>query len=134
MAQARFLAQFALCGNVLRSAQAAAVGRRTVYDWLIVEPFKQLFDEAHEDALDQLEEEARRRAVDGVIEPVVSAGKVVTTVRKYSDNLLICLLKARRRNMNMGHVHRLAKTRDAQPAGAGRGEAARLAEARRRAD
>ena len=31
-----------------------------------------------------------------VLEPVVSAGKVVTTVRKYSDTLLIVLLKGKR--------------------------------------
>jgi hypothetical protein len=32
--------------------------------------FKALYDEALEDALDQLEEEARRRAVDGVLKPI----------------------------------------------------------------
>jgi hypothetical protein len=74
----------------------AKVGRRTVYDWLEDKAFKALYDEAHEDALDQLEEEARRRAVDGVLEPLVSAGKLVTTVKKYSDALLITLLKGKR--------------------------------------
>lgn len=96
MGQARFLVMFRQCGNVLRSAQAVGIGRRTVYDWLQEEAFKRLYDEAHEDALDILEEEARRRAVDGVEEPVVSAGKLVTTVRRYSDTLLIALLKAKR--------------------------------------
>jgi hypothetical protein len=58
--------------------------------------FKALFDEAHEDALDALEEEARRRAVDGVLEPVYQGGEKVGTIRKYSDALLMLLLKGKR--------------------------------------
>jgi hypothetical protein len=42
------------------------------------------------------EAEAWRRAVEGVERPIVSGGKVVTTVREYSDALLIFLLKGRR--------------------------------------
>lgn len=95
--KARFLADFALCGNVLRSAVAAGCGRRTVYDWRREDSkFAALYDEAHEDALDRLEEEGRRRAYEGVLEPVVSAGQLVTHVRKYSDTLLITLLKGKR--------------------------------------
>ncbi len=95
-AQTRFLAEFAQCGNVRRAAVAAGVGRRTVYRWLEQPRFKTLYDEAHDEALDLLEEEARRRAVEGVLEPVVSGGKIVGRVRKYSDNLLTTLLKAKR--------------------------------------
>jgi hypothetical protein len=96
-AKARFLREFAQCGNVLRSAQAVKVGRRTVYVWLEDdEEFKKLYDQAHEDALDQLEEEARRRAVDGVLEPVYQGGVRVGLIRKYSDTLLITLLKGKR--------------------------------------
>ena len=40
-----------------------------------------------------LEDEARRRAVDGVDEPVFQQGKQVGTIRKHSDTLLIFLLK-----------------------------------------
>lgn len=95
-AQREFLAEFALCGNVLRAALTVNVGRQTVYNWRQDSAFAKLYDEAHEDALDRLEEEARRRAVDGVVEPVVSAGKVVTHVRNYSDALLMMLLRAKR--------------------------------------
>jgi hypothetical protein len=95
-AMAKFLAEFAQCGNVLRSAQAVGVGRKTVYDWLKREPFKALYDDAHEDALDQLEEEARRRAVDGVLKPVYQQGHRVGTIKEYSDVLLITLLKGKR--------------------------------------
>jgi len=65
------------------------------------------FDEKVKDAIEQgydmMEEEARRRAVDGVIEPVFYKGEQVvdsegkpTGIRKYSDQLLITLLKGNR--------------------------------------
>jgi hypothetical protein len=57
------LDDFALCGNVSRSAEAAQVGRAVIYRWLRQDPqFKERFDEAQLDAADWLEEEARRRA------------------------------------------------------------------------
>ena len=87
-AQRRFLRAFAQWGNVLKSAQAAGVGRRTVYVWLDEARFKTLYDEAHDDALDALEEEGRRRAVDGVLTPVFQHGRQVGHVREYSDTLL----------------------------------------------
>lgn len=96
-AKARFLKEFAQNGNVSVSCRAAKVGRRTIYDWLEVDPtFKGLYEEAHDEALDALEEEARRRAVDGVNEPVYQGGEKVGTVRKFSDALLILLLKGKR--------------------------------------
>ena len=56
-----------------------------------------LFEEASEDAADSLEAEARRRAVEGVEEPVGwYKGQAGGVVRKYSDTLLIFLLKGRR--------------------------------------
>jgi hypothetical protein len=65
--------------------------------------FAGAWEEAEETAADRLEEEARRRAVEGVQEPLVSAGKIVRdddgqpiAIRRYSDTLLIALLKAHR--------------------------------------
>ena len=59
------------------------------------------WDEAEEIAADRLEEEARRRGVDGVPEPLVSAGKIVRdddgrpiAIRRYWDALLLSRLKA----------------------------------------
>lgn len=43
-----------------------------------------------------LEDEARRRAVDGVDEPVFQGGELVGHVRRYSDRLLEFLLRGRR--------------------------------------
>ena len=53
-------------------------------------------DHAREEAADTLEAEARRRAIEGVEEPVFHKGERVGTVRKHSDLLLIFLLKGAR--------------------------------------
>ena len=58
--------------------------------------FAALWEEALEAGVQVLEQEARRRAVDGVEEPVFWQGQVVGHVRKMSDTLLIFLLKAKR--------------------------------------
>lgn len=62
--------------------------------------FARAFQEAIDEAADMLEAEAWRRALEGVAEPVVKAGKPVVdpstgeaiTVRRYSDALLMLLL------------------------------------------
>jgi hypothetical protein len=51
------------------------------------------FEAAKEEACEQLEREALRRAVSGVEEPVYHNGKVVGNIRKYSEVLLIFLMK-----------------------------------------
>ena len=60
------------------------------------EDFAAQWDEAMQVAVDALEAEARRRAVEGVDEPVYYKGQLIDTIKKYSDNLLITLLKAHR--------------------------------------
>ena len=45
-----------------------------MYLWRKDPAFEALMAEAHEDALDALEEEAERRGVDGVLEPVFPGG------------------------------------------------------------
>jgi hypothetical protein len=93
--QAAFLKAFSAGGIVLRAAQETGVSRRTIYWWLADDPvFKAKFDLAIEDAADLLEAEARRRAEFGWEEPVYQGGQQVGVVRKYSDALMITLLKA----------------------------------------
>jgi hypothetical protein len=96
-AKARFLRAFSSTGNVRKSALAVQVGRRTVYQWLKADDkFRQLYDDAHDDAVDDLEAEARRRAVDGVLTPVYQGGVQVGVIREYSDALLSLLLRGKR--------------------------------------
>lgn len=83
--------------SVTAAAAAAGVGRATAYEWRQEDQdFAAEWDAAVEAGTDKLEDEAWRRAVDGVDEPLVSAGVLVTTMRRYSDGLLTTLLKARR--------------------------------------
>jgi hypothetical protein len=58
--------------------------------------FAERWDEALELALDLMELEARRRALHGTERPVYQGGKLVGTIREYSDTLMIFLLKAYR--------------------------------------
>ena len=102
--QERFLRALADTGSATAAVAAACTSRSRVYDLRKVDPaFAAEWDEAEEIAADRLEEEARRRGVDGVPEPLVSAGKIVRdddgrpiTIRRYSDALLLSRLKAHR--------------------------------------
>lgn len=58
--------------------------------------FKERWDEAVEHGIDKLEDEAKRRALDGTEEPVYYQGEVVGYVMKKSDYLMAFLLKGHR--------------------------------------
>lgn len=97
-----FLAAFRLTGNVTVACLEADVHRSTVYEWRSEDPeFARAMEQAQIEASDYLEEEARRRAVVGTEEPVF--GRIgrdqdgeIGTIRRYSDSLLIFLLKGNR--------------------------------------
>ncbi len=93
-----FLEAYSRTGNLAEAArQTPQMDRRFHYKWLKNdEAYAEAFRAAEEQAIEMLELEARRRAHDGVEEPVYHLGKVVGHVRKYSDTLLIFLLKAAR--------------------------------------
>lgn len=92
-----FIAALAGTGNVKEACAAVGVGRSTVYDRRLRDTeFAIAWVEAEDQSHDTLEREAWRRAAEGVEEPVFQGGKQVGAIRKYSDTLLIFLLKARR--------------------------------------
>lgn len=120
--RARLLESFAQTGRVDLAAAAAGVSRDTHYEWLKEDPaYKAAFESAREQAADLLEAEAWRRAGEGVTEPVFHAGKRAVdfilddkgeplmkdgkpvarpaVIRKYSDQLLMFLLKGRKRDV-----------------------------------
>lgn len=91
---AKFLLELARCGNVTQAARKAKLGREALYLKRRKEPdFKAAWDEAATMGVDALEDEARRRAYEGWKEPVYKNGEKVGTVTKFSDTLLIFLLK-----------------------------------------
>ena len=109
-----FLTVYAELGNVKAAAQAAKVARRSHYYWLEQPEYAVAFASVREVAVECLEAEVRHRAVEGVEEPVIYRGKLcyqkdldpetgemrttgkLLTTRRYSDTLLIFLLKAAR--------------------------------------
>lgn len=99
--KAKFLEHFAVYGNITQGAQHAGIDRTTVYRWQEHDDdFAAAFREAEIQATETLEAEARRRAVEGVVSetPIYSRkGELLNTIieTKYSDTLLIFLLKAR---------------------------------------
>ncbi len=95
-AQAAFLTHFAKYANVAAACRKVGIDRSTVYQWQEHdETFLLRYRQAELDAADVLRREAFRRAVVGWDEPMVSAGKMVCTVRKKSDAVLLAMLKAR---------------------------------------
>src|SRR4051794_13562219 len=92
-----FLAALGQTCNVVSACRAAQVSRRTAYYHREKYPrFRDAWDDAIDDAVDLMEAEARRRAVEGTERPVFYKGKQVGAIREYSDTLLIFLLKAHR--------------------------------------
>ena len=99
--KAAFLAAYRLCGNIYRAAQEARIARCTIYEWRAHDhEFDLACREAEVEAVERLEEEARRRAYDGVTREhgIYYRGQKVATeiITEYSDSLLMFLLKALR--------------------------------------
>jgi len=92
----QFLKRFGDHGCVRRACTEIGVGHSAVYNWRKKDDtFASGFQDAEHQAVSHLEAEALRRAIDGVDQPVFHGGDQVGSVRKYSDTLLIFLLKAR---------------------------------------
>lgn len=103
--QRAFLVAFTKTGTVTRAAKAARVERRTHTNWLKDDAYAEAFEDAKEMAADYLEDEARRRALKGLVRYRFSKDGTPLThpVTKkpyyeleYSDHLLVALLKGNR--------------------------------------
>ncbi len=96
-ARTQFLEVLARTCNVTHAARTAGISRSRVYDIRKEDAeFAAAWDNAIEEGADALELEARRRALEGVKEPVFYKGEVCGHVLRYSDTLLMFLLKAHR--------------------------------------
>lgn len=91
-------------GNVSKAAQLIGVTRKSLYEHRQQdEEFAKEWDKAVDQGIDRLEDEAKRRAFEGVDEPILYKGDVVQYITKYSDTLLIFLLKGHREKYRERH-------------------------------
>lgn len=91
------LAAFKGCASVTKACEIVDICRDTFYRWLREDAdFKKAYQAAREQAIEAIEDEATRRAYEGVERPVYQGGKQVGMIREYSDTQLIFLLKAHR--------------------------------------
>jgi len=108
--QRAFLAAYAATASVSAAATAARVMRSQHYRWLEQEEYRRAWDDTQEEAAQTVEDEAIRRAVNGVKRPVLYKGAPVKTGRRilyeytYSDTLMVALLKRFRPALYREHV------------------------------
>ena len=97
-----FLTTLGQTGNASAACRASGLSRRQLNLLKQRDPvFATAYGEALDEAADVLEAEAWRRALEGIAQPVMKAGQPVldqstgeaVTVRRYSDPLLVLLLR-----------------------------------------
>jgi hypothetical protein len=92
-----FLRLLAEGWSATHAARATGFSRQRFYELRARDDaFRDDWAAAVDQGTDRLEDEAYRRAVEGVPEPIFSRGEVVGERRVYSDRLIEFLLKARR--------------------------------------
>lgn len=92
----KFLEKFAKSGNVSGACREVGISRQSIKIWLEKDPaFVEAYRLAEIEACDALEAEAHRRGAVGFTEPVFYQGVQCGEVRKYSDLLLMFLMKGR---------------------------------------
>jgi hypothetical protein len=90
----KVLKNYAATGNIDLACRKAKVNRRTHYRWLERYPrYRAAFESTRRAAGESLESEAVRRASKGTLEPVYYQGKVCGHVKRYSDGLMMFLLR-----------------------------------------
>ena len=90
-----FLATLAETGVVSAATKAAGLEHSAPYKYREKHPdFAEQWVEAMEVASDNIIVEARRRAIDGWLEPVWHNGEKIGEIHKYSDTILCRLLSA----------------------------------------
>lgn len=83
-------------GNLSKAIEVTGVARASHYKWMKHDPvYTAVYDKQYRRSITILETEAIRRAIDGVAEDVYHNGMVVGSKMKYSDNLLMFLMKQR---------------------------------------
>lgn len=94
---------------VTEACKRTGLARSTVYRQRQAdEEFALAWADIEERTTEAMEAEARRRGMEGYEQPVFHQGEEVGRIRKYSDTLLIFMLKARKpdvyRDINVRHT------------------------------
>lgn len=80
-----------------KAAQTVGYARSSVYEWRREdEQFSKAWAEAEETAVERMEAEADRRAIEGTRRPVFYQGAQCGEIAEFSDTLLMFRLKAKR--------------------------------------
>jgi len=89
-----FLKAYRETASITKAAQAAKVDRTRHYRWFQASGrYRMAFERAKEEAMQALEDEAIRRAYEGWNEPVFYKGEKCGAIRRYSDGLMMFLLR-----------------------------------------
>jgi hypothetical protein len=104
-----FLRAYEQVGGVQRAAVNCGLSRAIHAKWKREsDEYRAAFNDLKVEVLEELEAEAHRRALHGVDEPVFHQGRICGHIRKYSDTLLIFLLKGNNpkkyRDQFKGHI------------------------------
>jgi hypothetical protein len=92
--QSAFLKAYLNCSSISSAAEAVGCRRTCHYVWIKESPgYAKAFEIAQPIAVQNLEDEAIKRATLGWDEPVFYQGVQCGTVKKFSDSLLALLLK-----------------------------------------
>ena len=94
--QRRFLTAFRFSGTLAKAGRESGVARQTHYTWVGDPDYDAAFANATADSVDYLEDVARKRATEGWDEPIFHKGDQVGVRKKYSDGLLMFLLRGER--------------------------------------
>jgi hypothetical protein len=89
-----FLKAYAQTANITKAAEAAKIDRALHYRWIDTFPkYQKAFLDAERQAGDYLESVAVGRATEGVMEAVYYQGRPIGAVRRYSDGVMMTLLR-----------------------------------------
>jgi len=108
-AEEKFIEHIRKTANVSAACRLINVSPTAAYERKKEHPdFSLAWDEAIAEAADDLEFEARRRAYEGVDEPVFHKGEQCGVIRRYSDRLMDTLLRGHkpdryRQNVSVEH-------------------------------
>ena len=83
--------------SVTRAGERVDVSYMSICRWRKADKeFNDAFEAAYKQGTDRIEDEAYRRAVQGIEKPIFYQGEECAVVTEYSDSLLTTLLKGRR--------------------------------------